>query len=82
LIDSTVKYSEIERIAFETDPSLIKKVELFDIYEGENIGTNKKSYAVSFILQDEEKTLTENRIEDTMNRLIGAYKNKLNATLR
>lgn len=82
LIDSTVKYSEIERIAFETDPSLIKKVELFDIYEGENIGSNKKSYAVSFILQDEEKTLTENRIEDTMNRLIEAYKNKLNATLR
>lgn len=82
LIDSTVKYAEIERIAFETEPALIKKVELFDIYEGENIGTNKKSYAVSFILQDEEKTLTENRIEDTMNRLIDAYKNKLNAILR
>jgi len=82
LIESSVKYAEIERIAYETEPKLMKKVELFDIYEGENIGKNKKSYAVSFILQDEEKTLTEQRIDETMNKLIEAYKNKLNASLR
>ncbi len=82
LIDKSVKYSEIEQIAYNTAPALIKKVELFDIYEGENIGKDKKSYAVSFILQDEEKTLTDPIIDETMNRLIEAYKQKLNATLR
>ncbi|HNW71018.1 MAG TPA: phenylalanine--tRNA ligase subunit beta [Bacteroidales bacterium] len=82
LIERSVKYSEIERIAYETEPKLMKKVELFDIYEGENIGKNKKSYAVSFILQDEEKTLTDKQIDETMNKLIEAYKNKLDATLR
>ncbi len=82
LLDSSVKYTEIERIAYETEPALMKNVELFDFYEGENIGNNKKSYAVSFTLQDEEKTLTDQRIDETMNKLIEAYKNQLNATLR
>ncbi|HNW90171.1 MAG TPA: phenylalanine--tRNA ligase subunit beta [Bacteroidales bacterium] len=82
LLDSSVKYSEIERIAYETEPALMQNVALFDIYEGENIGNSKKSYAVSFTLQDEEKTLTDQRIDETMNKLIEAYKNKLNAILR
>ncbi len=82
LLDRSVNYAEIERIAYETEPKLIKRIELFDIYEGENIGKDKKSYAVSYILQDEEKTLTDQRIDETMNLLVLAYKNKLNATLR
>jgi len=82
LLDRSVNYAEIERIAYETEPNLIKRIELFDIYEGENIGKDKKSYAVSYILQDEEKTLTDQRIDETMKHLVQAYKIKLNATLR
>jgi len=82
LLDKSVNYGQVEQIAYQTDPLLIKKVSLFDIYEGENIGKDKKSYAVSFVLQDEEKTLTDERIDACMNKLIEAYKKQLNATLR
>ncbi len=82
LLDKSIKFNQIEQIAYQTEPVLIKKVLLFDIYEGENIGENKKSYAVSYILQDEEKTLTDERIDTCMNKLIEAYKKQLNATLR
>ncbi len=82
LLDKSITYSQIEQIAYQTEAVLIKKVSLFDVYEGENIGENKKSYAVSYILQDEEKTLTDERIDSCMNKLIEAYKKQLNATLR
>ena len=55
---------------------------LFDIYEGEKIGQDKKSYAVNFILQDDEKTLTDEQIDACMNKLIAAYTKQLNAQLR
>ncbi|MEI6123470.1 MAG: phenylalanine--tRNA ligase subunit beta [Bacteroidota bacterium] len=82
LLNKSIKYKEIEKIAFETEPLLIKRVSLFDIYEGEKIGEGKKSYAVSFILQDEERTLTDERIDACMNKLIAAYAVKLEASLR
>lgn len=82
LLNKSVKYAEVEQIAYETEPKLVKKVELFDIYESEDIGRDKKSYAVSYILQDEERTLTDERIEKTMTKLIQAYKTKLDAEIR
>ncbi len=82
LIDKKVDFAQIEAIAFATEPALIRKVSLFDIYEGQNIDADKKSYAVNFILQDEEKTLTDEQIDACMNKLIAAYTQQLNAQLR
>jgi len=82
LIDKNVRFNEIKEIAFKTETSLLKKVSMFDLYEGEKLGNDKKSYAVSFILQDNNATLTEKQIEKTMNRLIKAYEERLHAKIR
>ncbi|MEZ5082601.1 MAG: phenylalanine--tRNA ligase subunit beta [Bacteroidales bacterium] len=82
LIDKNVKFEEVEKIAYETESKLLKSVNLFDIYEGKNIDPDKKSYAVSFILLDEEKTLTDKVIDKTMDKLMKAYINQLNASIR
>ena len=82
LIDSGVEFSQIERVAYQTEKKLLKKVELFDVYEGKNLPADKKSYAVNFILQDEEKTLNDKQIEAIMNKLITNIKSKLGAELR
>jgi len=82
LLDKGIAYSEIEMIAFETERNILKRVNLFDVYEGKNIEPGKKSYAVSFTLQDEEKTLTDKVIDKVMNKLIQAYQKRLKATIR
>lgn len=82
LVDSNVEFVEIEKIAYQSEKKLLKKVELFDVYEGKNLPAGKKSYAVNFILQDEEKTLTEKHIEAVMTKLIANLKKHLNAELR
>lgn len=82
LLDNSITYSEIEKIAFESVSSLLKKVNLFDIYEGDKIGPGKKSYAISFILQDDEKTLTDDVIDKVMNTLIKRFTEKLGAVIR
>ena len=82
LLDSQVAFAEIEKIAFDTDRKLLKEVSLFDVYEGRNLPEGKKSYAVSFILQDEEKTLTDKQIDHLMNRIQKNLEDKLNAQLR
>jgi phenylalanyl-tRNA synthetase beta chain len=69
-------------LALQTETKLLKKVGLFDIFEGEKIGTEKKSYAVSFILRDDEKTLTDEQVDKTMDRLLKAFREKLGAELR
>jgi phenylalanyl-tRNA synthetase beta chain len=81
LIDKSVKYQQIEELAFNTERKLLKEVNLFDIYEGEKLG-NKKSYAVSFTLLNNEATLTDKQIESVMEKLISNYKEKLGAELR
>ena len=63
LIDKKVQFAEIEKIAYETDKKLLKSVELFDVYEGKNLEAGKKSYAVSFMLQDENATLNDKQID-------------------
>ncbi len=82
LVDKKIQFSQIEEIAFQTEKKLLQKIGLFDIYEGDKIDSNKKSYAVSFILQDENKTLTDKEIEKIMTRFIKAFEEKLGATIR
>lgn len=82
LLDQNVKFSDLERIAFESERGLLKEVQLFDIYEGDKLATGKKSYALSFILQSDESTLKDKEIEKTMMKLQNAFKQKLNAELR
>ena len=72
----------IERIAYECERKLLKAVELFDVYEGKNLEPGKKSYAISFILQDEEKTLNDKQIDKIMSKLIASYEKQLGAKLR
>jgi len=82
LLDKNINFSEIEKIAYETERKLLKRVQLFDVYEGENIAPGKKSYAVSFILQDETKTLTDDQIDAIMKKLMKNFAEKLGAQLR
>ena len=82
LIDQNVEFAQIEEIARQTEKKLLKKVELFDVYEGKNLPAGKKSYAVNFILQDTEKTMGDKQIEAIMQKLINNLKQKLGAELR
>ena len=82
LIDKNIQFAEIEKIAYETEKKLLKEVELFDVYEGKNLEPGKKSYAVSFLLQDESATLNDKQIDKIMSKLIANLENKLGAKLR
>ena len=82
LVDSTVEFAQIEQIARQSEKKLLKSVELFDVYEGKNLPAGKKSYAVNFILQDEEKTMNDKQIDAIMQKLIANLKKQLNAELR
>ncbi len=82
LLDETVKFEEIHTIAKQTEKQLLKEISLFDVYQGKNLPKGKKSYAVSFTLQDENKTLTDKQIDKIMNKLQQNFENKLGAELR
>ncbi len=82
LLDKKISFKEVKEIALRTEKHLLKNVSLFDVYEGEKLGADKKSYAVSFTLQDDEKTLTDKQIDKIMNKLIGTYKHLLQAEIR
>ena len=82
LIDKEVTFEQIEQVAYDTDKKLLRNVVLFDVYEGKNLPAGKKSYAVSFTLQDDEKTLEDKQTDALMNRLIKAFETKLGATIR
>ena len=82
LIDKNIQFADIEKVAFDTDKKLLKKVELFDVYEGKNLEAGKKSYAVSFMLQDENATLNDKQIDKLMQKLIANLEKKLDAKLR
>jgi phenylalanyl-tRNA synthetase beta chain len=81
LLDKSVKYQQVEELAYNTEKKLLKDVNLFDVYENEKLG-DKKSYAVSFTLINEEATLTDKQIDTVMDKLIKNYKEKLGAELR
>ncbi|MFV0545093.1 MAG: phenylalanine--tRNA ligase subunit beta [Bacteroides sp.] len=82
LIDQKVEFADIEKMAFETERKLLKEVTLFDVYEGKNLEAGKKSYAVSFFLQDETKTLDEKTIDKIMSKLVRTFETRLEAKLR
>ena len=82
LIDKNIEFAQIEQIARQSEKKLLKKVELFDVYEGKNLPEGKKSYAVNFILQDTEKTMGDKQIEAVMNKIISNLTKQLGATLR
>ena len=82
LLDKSVSFSQIEKLAWKTEKKLLKKINLFDVFEDKKIGKNKKSYAVSFYLQDTEKTLTDKRIDKTMQNFINTFEKELGAKIR
>ncbi len=82
LVDNSVEFAQIEQVARQSEKKLLKRVELFDVYEGKNLPAGKKSYAVNFILQDEEKTMNDKQIDAIMQKLITNLKKQLGAELR
>ncbi len=82
LLDKAVKFSDIEALANRNGKGILRSVNLFDVYEGEKIEAGKKSYAVSFALQDDQKTLTDNDIEKLMKRLADVFEKELGAVIR
>ena len=82
LVDKTVEFADLARAAFAVEKKLLKHVFLFDVYEGKNLEEGKKSYALSFILQDPDNTLKDTQIEAVMNKLKATFEEKFHATLR
>ena len=82
LVDKTVEFADLARAAFGAEKKLLKHVFLFDVYEGKNLEEGKKSYALSFILQDPDNTLKDTQIEAVMNKLKATFEEKFHATLR
>jgi len=82
LLDKNVSFDSIRKIALNTEKYLLKKIDLFDVFEGDKIGENKKSYAVSFIIQDKKRTLTDKQIEKIMKKIQKALEEQLGAKIR
>lgn len=82
LLDSSVAFEEVYKVAKQTEKKLLKDINLFDVYEGKNLPEGKKSYAVSFIIQDESKTLNDKEIEKIMSKLQTNLEKELGASLR
>jgi phenylalanyl-tRNA synthetase beta chain len=82
LIDKQVKFQQIEELAHKTERKILREVGLFDVYEGQGIPEGKKSYAVSFILRDDLRTLNDKQIDKTMQKLVTAFERELGAELR
>ncbi|GAA0194638.1 phenylalanine--tRNA ligase subunit beta [Fulvivirga kasyanovii] len=82
VIDKKVSFEEIRKIAQNNEQRLLRSINVFDVYEGENIDKDKKAYAISFILQDKEKTLTDKVIDKTMTKLMSSFESDLGAIIR
>ena len=82
LVDKQVRYADIKELALKTERNLLKEVNLFDVYEGKNLEPGKKSYAVSFIIQDEKATLNDKTISKVMEKVAATLKENLGATIR
>ena len=82
LLDVKVAFKEIYNLAFQSEKNLLKEVDLFDVYQGDKLPEGKKSYAVSFLIQDETKTLADKQIEKIMQKLQQTFEKNLDATLR
>ncbi len=82
MLDRSVRFEELQQLAYQTERKLLKQVDLFDVYEGEKIESGKKSYALSFTLLDEDKTLTDKQIDKVMGRISATFEQKLGAVVR
>ena len=82
LLDESVSYADLRKSAFRVGKKLLKQVGLFDVYRGDKIAEGKKQYALSFVLQDLEKTLTDNDVERVMSKLLATFQNEFGAVLR
>ena len=82
LLDSTVRFAQIEQIARKADKKILQKVGLFDVYEGKNLPEGKKSYAVSFTFQDPEQTLKDTQVDGIMHSIRSELEKQLGAELR
>jgi phenylalanyl-tRNA synthetase beta chain len=82
VLDKPVTFEQIREVAQRAERKLLQSVNVFDVYEGDKIATGKKSYSVSFILQDPQQTLTDKVIDATMNRLMQQFEKQLGAVIR
>ncbi|MHB0755301.1 phenylalanine--tRNA ligase subunit beta [Polaribacter sp. M15] len=82
LLNTSIAFKEVYNLAFQSERKLLKEVDLFDVYEGDNLPEGKKSYAVSFVLQDETKTLEDKQIDKIMQKLQQSFEKNLEAVLR
>ncbi|MFV0536950.1 MAG: phenylalanine--tRNA ligase subunit beta [Dysgonomonas sp.] len=82
LLDKNILFDQIEKVAYKAERKLLKEISLFDVYEGKNLPEGKKSYAVNFVLQDEEKTLNDKQIDAVMSKIQKSLEDELGAKLR
>jgi phenylalanyl-tRNA synthetase beta chain len=82
LLNNKTEFKEVYNLAFQSERKLLKEVDLFDVYEGDKLPEGKKSYAVSFLLQDENKTLEDKQIDKIMQKLQTSFEKNLEAVLR
>ena len=82
VLDKSVKYQDIKELAQKTERNILSEINVFDVYEGEHIEEGKKSYSVSFMLQDVKQTLTDKVIDKTMERLMKIFESELGAVIR
>jgi len=82
LLDKQVQFNQLRDLAFRSERKILQSVDLFDVYEGKGVPEGKKSYAISYILRDDEKTLNDKQIEKIMQKLVSTYERELGAQLR
>lgn len=82
VLDKTIRFKDIQQVAQKYEKNLLRSINVFDVYEGENLGSDKKSYSVSFILQDFEQTLTDTVIDKAMQKLMLGFERELGAVIR
>ncbi len=82
VLNESVKFEELKKCAFKAEKKLLKEVDIFDVYKGKNLDEGKKSYALRFVLENEQETLKDSDIEAAMNRLLKAFQESFNAVLR
>ena len=82
MLDDKVTFADLYKVAYTTEKDLLQRVNLFDVYQGDKLPKGKKSYALSFVLQDDNKTLTDKQIDKTMQRLQDAFEKQFGAAIR
>ena len=82
LINEDITFDTIYQIAKKTDSKILTDINLFDVYKGKNLPEGKKSYAVSFMLKDDSKTLTDKQIDKLMSKLLKKFESEIGAVLR